>query len=204
MPTTLCVCVFARYLCVSLSRSLRASYCIAPAASRDVHSCARHSICDMRPACVCGTFRCIAGPSSRATSAGCMLLGISGCLLSVSLRRRANSHVSRDAACSQRHVHSHLAAMPSLTGTLASTLAVVHHTANPPRLRETTPTMSRLQAAVPVAALSFVRATAPKGLEGLPSGLPCHSAAIDLYTTTPAKSAACAPFPNAFVLRRRD
>ena len=33
--------------------------------------------------------------------------------------------------CTQRHVDSHLAAIPSLPGTLASTLAVVHHTANP-------------------------------------------------------------------------
>ena len=50
------------------------------------------------PACVCCTFRCISGPSSRATSAGWMLLGISGCLLSVSLRRRANVDGSLDAA----------------------------------------------------------------------------------------------------------
>ena len=98
------------FFCESLPRISRtiaaiASYCIAPAASGD----ARRGVCAMcgryycialslQQACVCGTFRCIAGPSSRATSAGCMLLGVSGCLLSVSLRRRANLHVSLDAA----------------------------------------------------------------------------------------------------------
>ena len=51
---------------------------------------------------------------------GMMLLGISGCLLSVSLRRQAKLARIAGRRCSQRHV-DHLAAIPSLPGTIAST-----------------------------------------------------------------------------------
>lgn len=149
--------------------------CVRRTASLRFATCAGISCIalSLRPACVCGTFRCISGPSSRATSAGCMLLGISGCLLSVSLRRRAILYVSLDAD----------AYNVTLTAILLQFLRYRARSRPPSpscitqqihRVSRYHPARSRLQAAVPFTWLSFARGTAPSGLEGLASVWPCH------------------------------
>ena len=98
-----------------------------------------------------------------------MLLGISGCLLSVSLRRRANPHVSLDADAHNVTL-TILLQIPSLPGTLGSTshLAVTQqiHDGSPRNHAYTE--SSAVGCAIHIAA--FLRKESSR-LEGLASGL---------------------------------